>query len=88
MKPDVVNAIFEAGGAALLCMNVQRLYQDKKLSGVALAPTIWWQVWGAWNLYFYAAVGQRASWYAGMAVFVVNTIWVLMAIKYKLTKSL
>lgn len=82
MTPDHVNAIFEGGGALLLIMNVVRLYRDKRLAGVALAPTIWFNVWGGWNLYYYAAIGQTASWAAGIAVFAVNTTWVTMAIYY------
>jgi hypothetical protein len=80
--PDSINAIFEGGGACLLTMNVRRLYADKRLAGVALAPTIWFNVWGAWNLYYYAALGQRASWAAGLGVFLVNTTWVAMAVYY------
>ena len=83
MTPDVFNAIFEAGGALLLCLNVRRLYQDKRLAGVALAPTVWFNVWGAWNLYYYHSIGQRWSWAAGMAVFAVNTAWVALAIWYR-----
>lgn len=83
MRPDHVNAIFEAGGAVLLLLNVRRLWQDKRLAGVALAPTLWFNVWGAWNLYFYAAVGQRWSWLAGMAVFAVNSAWVGLALYYR-----
>ncbi len=79
---DVINAIFEGGGACLLTMNVRRLYIDKKLSGVALAPTVWFNVWGAWNLFYYFRLGQIASWIAGMFVFLVNTTWVAMAVYY------
>ncbi len=86
MKPDTINALFEAGGALLLCMNVHRLWVDKKLAGVALAPTVWFNAWGAWNLYYYYSIGQLASWYAGMAVFVVNTAWVALAITYRVRK--
>lgn len=82
MKPDYINAIFEGGGAFLLLMNVRRLYLDKKLAGVALAPTIWFNVWGAWNLYYYAELNQPLSWTAGVAVFLVNTTWVSMAVYY------
>lgn len=82
MNPDVVNAIFEGGGAVLLLMNVRRLYLDKKLAGVALAPTVWFNVWGAWNLYYYAKLHQPWSWAAGVGVFLVNTTWVGMAIYY------
>lgn len=81
--PDAINATFEGGGACLLCLNVRRLYLDKRLAGVALAPTVWFNVWGAWNLYYYASLSQFASWSAGIAVFVVNTTWVGLAVRYR-----
>jgi len=61
---------------------VRRLYLDKKLAGVALAPTVWFNVWGAWNLYYYRHLNQPLSWGAGFLVFLVNTTWVLMAVYY------
>jgi len=82
MNADTINAIFEGGGACLLLLNVRRLYLDKKLAGVALAPTVWFNVWGAWNLFYYAHLGQYASWTAGVGVFLVNTIWVAIAVYY------
>jgi hypothetical protein len=87
LTPDTINAMFEAGAAALLCMNVRRLWIDKKLSGVAFWPVVWFNVWGAWNLYYYRSLDQRASWFAGMAVFAVNTAWVAMAVYYGTRKA-
>lgn len=83
MKPDHINALFEAGAACWLCLNVRQLWRDKKLSGVHLLPTVWFNVWGAWNLYYYDAIGQPLSWLAGIAVFLVNSAWVLLAIWFR-----
>jgi hypothetical protein len=80
--PDIINAVFEAGGALLLVLNVQRLYRDKKLSGISIWPTVWWQMWGAWNIYFYRAIGTTWSFYAGLAVFAMNTVWLGLATYY------
>lgn len=82
MNPDLVNATFEAGGALLLLMNVRQLLKDKRLAGVRLAPTLWFNVWGAWNLYYYHALGQWFSWAAGALVFLVNSAWVALALYY------
>ncbi len=81
--PDLVNAVFELGGACLLVLNVQRIWQDRRLSGVRLAPTVWFNVWGGWNLYYYLHIGQVASWVAGMSVFVVNSAWVALAVYFR-----
>jgi hypothetical protein len=85
MTPDLINAAFEAGGALLLWLNVRRLWRDKRLSGVSLFPTVWFNLWGLWNLYFYAAVGQKLSWAAGIGVFAVNSAWVLLALWFAFT---
>lgn len=80
---DGVNATFEGGGAVLLCLNVRRLWRDKALAGVSLVPTVWWNLWGFWNVYFYWAVTQHVSMVAGVGVLVMNTIWVGLALYYR-----
>lgn len=87
MTPDSVNACFEGGSAGLLLLNVVRLYRDKKLAGVSIIPTAWFSLWGAWNLHYYKAIQQPLSWDAGAAVFVINTVWVLMALWYRKKKG-
>lgn len=83
MSPDLGNAIFELGGAVLLWLNVARLYADKRLTGVSLIPTLWFNVWSVWNLWYYHALGQQLSWYAGIGVAVANTAWVAIALYYR-----
>jgi hypothetical protein len=82
MTSDIINSLFEGGGAALLTLNVRRLYRDKTLSGVSIFPTIWWNLWGFWNVYYYRALHQSLSWVAGLAVVTLNTIWVVLALFY------
>ena len=79
---DAINAAFEGGGACLLCVNVYRLRRDKTVKGVSLWPAAWWNVWGFWNVYFYSAVGTPASFWAGVAVVLVNTVWFGHALYY------
>lgn len=75
MTPDMVNGIFEALGAIFVSMNVVRLYRDKRVRGVHWASVAFFTSWGLWNVYFYHAIAQPFSWYAGVAVAVVNAIW-------------
>ena len=77
---DAINSVFELGAAVLLTLNVYRVAKDGHVAGVSIVPTAWMSLWGAWNLYYYAALGQRWSWVAGVAVFLVNTIWVGLAV--------
>jgi len=87
MDADLVNAVFELGSAALLIINVRRLVRDKRLAGVSIIPTSWFSLWGAWNLIYYARLGQTLSWAAGIAVFAINTSWVMLALYYSYSRS-
>lgn len=80
--PDLINGTFELGGGILLWMNVYRLYKDKIIRGVSLAPFVFFTLWGYWNLYYYPHLSQWASFVGGIFVVAANTAWVLMAIYY------
>jgi len=82
MNHDVINALFECGGGLLLIVNVARLIRDKRISGVSVWPTAWWTAWGAWNLFYYPALGQWASFAAGILVVIANAAWVGLAVWY------
>lgn len=50
MTPDIINGLFELGGALLLLMNVVRLHRDKIVRGVHVLPTVFFSAFGFWNL--------------------------------------
>lgn len=83
MNTDHFNALFEFVSAMLLMINVIRLYKDKKLQGVSIVPTMFFTVWGFWNLYYYPSLNQLWSFIGGIFVVVVNLIWVIMALYYR-----
>ena len=72
---DLINGGMELGGAAALAMNVRRLWRDRRLEGVHWAPTVFFTVWGAWNLLYYPSLGQWCSFAGGCAVMAVNAAW-------------
>lgn len=72
MAPDVVNALFEAGGALAILLSLRRLLRDKKLAGYDPATLAFFTAWGFWNLFFYPAVGASWSFFAGIAVVASN----------------
>lgn len=80
---DLINGIFEFGGAFFLSFSVLQLVKDKKIRGVHLAPFIFYTLWGFWNLFFYPYNKLTLSFIGGISVVVVNTIWVILAIYYK-----
>lgn len=83
MTLDHINAVFEGGSALFIASNVRRLYVDKKLSGVNVATTAWFSVWGFWNLFYYFGLAQWFSWAMGAFVFLANTTWVILALVYR-----
>lgn len=83
MSPDVGNACFEAVGALFTWRNALQLHRDKQVRGVYWPITAFFALWGLWNLYYYPAIGQRWSFYAGVVLVAGNVIWVAQAIRYR-----
>jgi hypothetical protein len=80
---DLVNGLFELIGSMFLALNIVRLHKDKKVQGVSVLPTIFWTLWGFWNLYFYPSVGCIYSFVGGVFVVIMNLVWVIMALYYR-----
>lgn len=81
---DLTNAIFELTGATLNWMNVVVIWKQKKVRGVYVPAWILFTFWGFWNLYFYGPhLGQWLSWSAGLVMVFANTVWVVLAIRYR-----
>lgn len=79
---DLINSGFELGAGLLLWINVYKLYKDKKVRGVHVAPTFLFASWGLWNIYFYSSLGLNFSFLAGIVVFFANITWVSQMIYY------
>ena len=80
--PDLINGSFELFGAACLWTNVIRLWKDKKISGVHWAPTLFFFLWGFWNLFYYPHLHQWLSFVGSMGVVVVNGIWLSLLVYF------
>lgn len=78
MTGDMVNGLFEVGGACFLLLNVRALWRDRSLQGVHWAPVVFFQLWGLFNLWFYPAHGLLWSFIGGVAIVAVNTAWLLL----------
>jgi len=75
---DIVNAGFELLASLFILNHCRVLYQDKQVRGVSVLSSLFFTLWGLWNLYFYPAVNQSYSFYAGICVVVANAIYVAM----------
>jgi hypothetical protein len=75
---DYVNGIFEIVGGLLLVINIKNLCRDKTLKGVSVWPVVFFTAWGGWNLYYYPSLDQWASFWGGVVLVAVNTVWIIM----------
>ena len=75
MLPDVINGVFELGGAIITTMNVRQIFFDKEVKGVHWSPFVFFTAWGLWNLYYYPVLGQWFSFAAGALLVGVNCVF-------------
>ena len=83
MIHDIINSVFELFAGLFLIMNIVKLYHDKKICGVCIAPTAFFTLWGYWNCFFYPAVDAWYSFGCGILVAIVNTVWVGQMFYYR-----
>lgn len=80
--PDIINGTFE-GLAGLMVLNHCRvLVNDRRVAGVSIASTIFFTLWGVWNLYYYPQLGQFWSLVGGVFVVLANVFYVALLIRF------
>lgn len=82
MYNDLINGLFEFGGAGINLLNVRAILRDKKLQGVHWAPYGFFTSWGLWNLWYYPSLDQWFSFVGGAAIVLVNGTWLVLALYY------
>ena len=82
ITPDMLNSIFEGGLSIFLAMSVYKLYKDKMVRGVYWPMVAFTMSWGYFNLWFYPAIDQWWSFFAGIAVVIANTAWLSQMLYY------
>jgi len=82
MTPDLINALFELGGAFAIAFSIKMLYNDRLVRGVSWIHVSFFFLWGMWNLYFYPAVDAYLSFYAGILLATANGIYVIQLVYY------
>lgn len=81
--PDLLNALFEFGGALIILLNVKAILRDKLVRGFDWRVLAFFTAWGAWNLFYYPHLDQILSTIAASALFVINTIYLVLVLKYR-----
>ena len=80
--PDLVNAVFEVGGGAIIILNIKRIMRDKKVRGFDWRVMAFFTLWSYWNLYYYPQLDQWLSFFAGLGIVVTNTIYTVLMVYY------
>lgn len=86
MNVDIINGLFEGIGSILCWVNTITLYKSKKVSGVYWPTTLFFSLWGIWNLVYYPSLNQTWSFYGGVFLVSGNISWVVLAIYYRRNK--
>jgi hypothetical protein len=81
--PDLINGGFEMLGAVLTWRNFEQLRRDRTIAGVYWPTTAFFSAWGGWNLIYYPALGQWASFCGGVLLVSGNVAWVALALKLR-----
>jgi hypothetical protein len=86
INPDIVNGAVESASAYFTWRNAYSLYKARELRGVYWPTTLFFTLWGLWNLYYYPALHQWCSFSGGVVLVTGNAIWVVLAILYRKPK--
>lgn len=83
MIPDLINGLFEICGGIFNSANIFQLLKDKEVKGVKIFPTMFFAIWGYWNLIYYPILDQWISFAGGIVLVMSNAIWFFLAFYYK-----
>jgi hypothetical protein len=78
---DLINAFFELVGAVMVWGNVRTLLRDKHVAGVDLRVSLFYCVWGASSLAYYAQLGHWFSLAGNLGILSANCAWLWLAVR-------
>ena len=82
MSLDLFNGMFEFLGALFIFLSIIKLYKEKKVRGVSWMHVGYFTSWGIWNLFYYPHLGQWTSFFGGVAIVIVNLVWLCQIMYY------
>lgn len=82
-KSDLINALFEMGGATAVGFSVLRALKEREIVGVSGAHVMFFMMWGMWNLFYYPNLDQYLSFSAGVLLTIVNTAYAVLWLAYR-----
>lgn len=75
MSPDLVNGLFELGGAAVIASQIVVVLRDQRVEGVRWWMPFFFWCWTVWNIPYYASLGQWWSWAAAWLVVATHSVY-------------
>jgi hypothetical protein len=80
---DFINAAFELGSGFVMLLNCRSLYRAKELKGYSIWATVFFTIWGFWNMIWYPSFGAWASFAGGLGIVAANLLWIGLALRYR-----
>lgn len=82
MSADLINGLFEFGGAMLIFNHCRVLLKDRAVAGVSKISTAIFTSWGFWNLYYYPSLKQMWSFTGGCFIVTANLLWLVLMLRF------
>ena len=83
INADFINGLIEAVAGLFVLNHCRVLYAHKETRGVSIVSSVFFTLWGFWNLYYYPHLNQPISFYGGLFVVAANVIYVGMMVIYR-----
>lgn len=80
---DLINGLFETFAPFFIIPSIVKLHRDKRVQGISLVHVLFFYAWNYWNLYYYPSLNQWLSFYGGIGIIAVNTVWIGQMIYWK-----
>jgi hypothetical protein len=83
MWNDLVNGLIELVAAGFVLNHCRVLLRDRAVAGVSIVSTVFFALWGLWNLHYYPSLDQWLSFCGGLCIVVANTFYIVLLVRFK-----
>ena len=88
MTNDLINGLFELLAALFVLNHCRVLLRDRAVAGVSILSTLFFTLWGCWNLHYYPALDQWLSFYGGLCIVIANTYYIALLVRFRALSKL
>ena len=78
----MINGSFELFGGLFILNHCRTVIKDKAVKGVSIISTVFFMLWGIWNVYYYPSLDQWWSFCGGLVICAANFLWIGLMIYY------